>query len=227
VATEGKTMDMSGAACAMYDGIGRPFLFGCRTNGALVWDRVRANYEMGKEDYAPAEAALQTTAPGKNLVLWQPRNESFPISGRFELVRMDNTAPGLGTDYTGIIESSLAAVYCHSLSFSGFGETPLYVMGGAVSSPQTIRRVAAIWNRPVVVTDKSSAALGAAVAGVSAFLKSARESFDVEEFSASVLSRGKTIRPDPKDVAAFHGPGGYLERFTSAESALIKQYPVK
>lgn len=227
VATDGKTLDMSGAACAMYDGIGRPFLFGCRTNGALVWDRVRANYGMGKEDYAPAEAALQTTAPGKNLVLWQPRNESFPISGRFELVRMDNAAPGLGTDYAGIIESSLAAVYCHSLSFSGSGETPLYVMGGAVSSPQTIRRVAAIWNRPVVVTDKSSAALGAAVAGVSAFLKSARESFDVEEFSASVLSRGKTIRPDPKDVAAFHGPGGYLERFTSAESALIKQYPVK
>lgn len=226
VATDGKTLDMSGAACAMYDGIGRPFLFGCRTNGALVWDRVRANYGIGNDNYATAEAALQKTPPGKNLVFWQPQNESFPLSGSFKLVRMDNPAPGLGTDYAGIIESSLAAVYYHSLSFSGSSETPLYVMGGAVSSPQIMRRVAAIWNRPVVVTDKGGASLGAAVAAVSAFIKSEREPFDVEEFSAAVLSRGTTTQPDLEDVAAFHNPGGYLERFATAEDILLKKYPV-
>lgn len=227
VATDGKTLDISGAACAMYDGIGRPFMFGCRTNGALVWDQVRALYGMGKEDYAPAEAALQQTPPGQNLVFWQPKDESFPLSGKFELVRISGTASGLGTDYPGIIESSLAAVCYHSLSFSGTGEEPLYVMGGAVSSPQVMRRVAAIWNRPVIVTDKGGAALGAAVAGVSAFLKSKREPFDVEDFSTAVLSRSAAVQPEPEDVAAFHGPGGYLERFATAESALLKKHPVK
>ncbi len=227
VATDGKTLDMSGAACAMYDGIGRPFLFGCRTNGALVWDQVRALYGMGKEDYAPAETALQQVLPGTNLVFWQPRNESFPLSGIFELVRTYNTAPSLGKDYAGIIESSLAAVYYHSLSFSAASGAPLHVTGGAISSPQIMRRVAAIWNRPVVVTDKGGAALGAAVAGVSAFLKSKREEFDVEDFSAAVLSRGAPTRPEPEDIAAFHRAGGYLDRFAAAEGALLKKYPIQ
>jgi xylulokinase len=227
VATDGKTLDMSGAACAMYDGTGRPFLFGCRTNGALVWDQVRALYGMSKEDYVPAETALQETPPGQNLVFWQPRNESFPLSGTFELIRAYDTAPGLGKDYAGIIESSLAAVYCHSLSFSNASEAPLHVVGGAVSSPQIMRRVAAIWNRPVVVTDKGGAALGAAVAGVSAFMKSEHEPFNIEDFSAAVLSRGTAIQPKPEDVAAFHRAGGYLDRFAAAEGALLKKYPVK
>jgi len=210
----------------MYDGIRRPFMFGCRTNGALVWDEVRALYGMGKEDYAPAEISLRQTPPGQNLVFWQPRNESFPLSGSFELLRIGDITPGLGTDYSGIIESSLAAVYHHSLSFSSAGKEPLYVMGGAVSSPQIMRRVAAIWNRPVIVTDKGGAALGAAVAGVSAFLKSKREPFNIEDFSAAVLARGTAIQPKPEDVAAFHGPGGYLERFAAAESSLLKKHPV-
>ncbi len=55
VSTDGQTLDMSGAACAMYDGIGRPFMFGCRTNGALRWDAVRALYGLRRDDCAPAE----------------------------------------------------------------------------------------------------------------------------------------------------------------------------
>jgi xylulokinase len=227
VATDGKTLDMSGAACAMYDGIGRPFLFGCRTNGALVWDQVRALYGMNKEDYAPAETALQQTPPGQNLVFWQPRNESFPLSGKFDLTRAYDTTPGLGKDYAGIIESGLAAVYHHSRSFSNASGAPLHVVGGAVSSPQIMRRVAAIWNRPVVVTDKGGAALGAAVAGVSAFMKSEHKPFNIEEFSTAVVSRSTAIQPKPEDVAAFHRAGGYLERFAAAEGALLKKYPVK
>jgi len=227
VATDGKTLDMSGAACAMYDGIGRPFLFGCRTNGALVWDQVRALYGMDKEEYAPAEAALEQTPPGQYLVFWQPRDESFPLSGSFHQVRMDNASRELGTDYGGIIESSLAAVYHHSQSFTSAGDTPLYVTGGAVFSPQIMRRVAAIWNRPVVVTGKGGAPLGAAVAGVSAFLKSEHEEFDLEDFSTAVLSRGVAIKPEPEDVSAFHNTGGYLDRFSAVEGELLKKYHIK
>ena len=39
IMTEGK--DPTVRANAMYDGLGRPFLFGCRTNGALSWEAVR------------------------------------------------------------------------------------------------------------------------------------------------------------------------------------------
>jgi xylulokinase len=226
VATDGKSRDMTGGACAVYDGVGRPFMFGCRTNGALVWDQVRALYGMHKEDYAPAEAALIQAEVGRNLVLWQPRNESFPASGKFDLIRTDIKKPGLAGDYSGIIESSLAAVYYHSMSFSSASAAPMYVTGGAAGSPGIMRRVAAIWNRPLAVTGKGGAALGAAVAGVSAFSKAVGEKFDVEDYSAAVLPRGKTIEPREDDVAAFHQPGGYLEKFAAAEARLMAQHPL-
>ena len=226
VSTDGKSRDMSGAACAMYDGVGRPFMFGCRTNGALVWDRVRALYGMNKDDYAPAEGALRRTSPGRDLVFWQPRNESFPRSGSFDLVRIGNVTPGLESDYPGIVESSLASVYLHSKSFAAATTSPLYVTGGATASPEIMRRVAAIWNRPAVVTGKAGAALGAAVAGVSALLKSEGKEFDVEQFSAGLVRRGDTVSPDPGDVAAFHQPGGYLDRFAIEEAKLTETWPV-
>jgi xylulokinase len=113
------------------------------------------------------------------------------------------------------------------LGFSRTSQKTLFVTGGAISSPQIIRRVAAIWNRPVIVTDKGGAALGAAVAGVSAFQKSKNEPFDVEDFNSAVLSRAAAIYPRPEDVAAFHNPGGYLDRFAAAESTLLKKHHVK
>ena len=87
VSTDGDTLDPEGFANAMYDGINRPFMFGCRTNGAMVWDAVRNNYGLAKEAYAPAEAALQEVAPGQFMTFWQPKTESFPVSGAFDLIR--------------------------------------------------------------------------------------------------------------------------------------------
>jgi xylulokinase len=226
VATDGKTMDMNGAACAMYDGIGRPFMFGCRTNGALVWDQARALYGMGKEDYAPAEAALQQAPIGQSLVFWQPRNESFPPSGSFKLERI-NSHPDLTGDYSGLIESSLAAVYYHSKGFASAAASPLYVMGGAINSPGIMRRVAAIWKRPVMAAEEGGAALGAAIAGVSAYFKSTGENFEVENYSTAILPGGNIIQPSPQDIASVHGPGGYLEKFAVEEARLLKKYPLR
>ncbi len=223
-ATDGRTMDITGAASAMYDGVGRPFMFGCRTNGALVWDQVRALYGMGREDYAPAEAALQQTPPGQSLVFWQPRRESFPASGSFDLTRIGSNQPTLDSDYTGIIESSLAAVYLHSKAFSPPGTTPLYITGGAADSPAILRRAAAIWNRPVIVTGKAGAALGAAVAGIAALMKSAGRDVDIDTVSAAFLPRRDALTPLPEDVQTFHQPGGYLNRFAAAEACLLQQY---
>jgi xylulokinase len=159
----------------MYDGAGRPFMFGCRTNGALVWDAVRRSCGMEKDDYAPAEKALRETPPGEHLVFWQPRDESFPPSGRFDRTGPDGGAAGLGPDYAGVIESSLASVCRHSRGFSPETEEPLSVTGGASGSPEIMRRVAAVWNRPVRAVEQGGAALGAAVAGAWALLAAGGE----------------------------------------------------
>ena len=175
----------------------------------MVWDAVRANYGFTKEEYGPAEAALAEVAPGQFMTFWQPKTESFPVSGAFERIR---TTPehALAQDYTGIIETSLAALYVYSAVFTKETQAPLFVTGGATDSPGIMRRVAGIWNRPTLPVEKGGAALGAAVAGVNALYSA---DIDIEAFSASVLKRGKPIPPDPADVAAYHGEGKYLQRF--------------
>ena len=229
VSTDGDTLDPEGFANAMYDGINRPFMFGCRTNGAMVWDAVRSNYGLAKEEYAPAEAALQEVAPGQFMTFWQPKTESFPVSGAFELIRAA-AQPTLAEDYTGIIETSLAAVYVYSAVFTKQTQTPLFVTGGATDSPEIMRRVAGIWNRPTLPVEKGGAALGAAVAGVKALYDAdpdtENEPFDIEAFSASVLKRGEPIQPHSEDVAAYHGEGKYLQRFRETYEQIMTEYPV-
>jgi len=224
VATYGSTRDISGFANAMYDGIGRPFMFGCRTNGAMVWDQLRAMYGMEKEEYGPAEKSLQQVPVAQNLVFWQPANESFPPSGSYGLTRIGDAEPDLGTDYAGLIESGLAAVFHHSRDFAKEKTEPLYVMGGAINSPRILRRVSAIWRRQVIPIDTGGAALGAAIAGVYTFLKSTGKSLNIEQLSAGFVGRGQVIHPIPEDVTAIHKPGGYLDRFADEEAKLIAAY---
>ncbi len=225
VSTDGDTLDPEGFANAMYDGINRPFMFGCRTNGAMVWDAVRNNYGLAKEAYAPAEAALKQIALGQFMAFWQPKTESFPVSGAFDLIR-SNAQPTLAEDYTGIIETSLAAVYVYSAVFTKQTQTPLFVTGGATDSPEIMRRVAGIWNRPTLPVEKGGAALGAAVAGVKALHDAENEPFDIEAFSASVLKRGEPIQPNPEDVTAYHGDRKYLQRFRETYEKIMAAHPV-
>ena len=229
VSTDGDTLDPEGFANAMYDGINRPFMFGCRTNGAMVWDAVRNHYGLAKEEYAPAEAALQRVAPGQSMTFWQPKTESFPVSGAFELIR-PTAESTLAADYSGIIETSLAALYIYSAVFTKQTQAPLFVTGGATDSPEIMRRVAGIWNRPTLPVEKGGAALGAAVAGIKALYdadaNAEAESFDVEAFSASVLKRGESIQPNPADVAAYHGEGKYLQQFREKYEKIMAEHPV-
>ena len=228
VSTDGDTLDAEGFANAMYDGVGRPFMFGCRTNGAMVWDAVRSHYGLAKADYAPAEAALRETSPGHSLTFWQPKTESFPVSPAFELIRCrrDVSVPNtLAGDYAGVVETSLAAVYAYSQGFAKRTAAPLFVTGGATESPEIMRRVAGIWNRTAIPVEKGGAALGAAVAGAKAYCDAngaPSDLFDIEAFSAAVLKRGEPIQPYPADVAAYHGEGRYLQRFREDYERIIR-----
>jgi xylulokinase len=222
VSTDGKTFDRNGFANAMYDGVGRPFMFGCRTNGTMVWDRLRAMYGLEKEEYIPAEGALKQAPPAQGLVFWQPRSESFPPSKNIEMVRIGNETPSMVTDYAGLIETTLAAVYHHSKSFMRETSEPLYVTGGARNSREIIRRVAAIWNRQIIPVEEGGAALGAAVAGACAFLKTERDTIDVEHYvDAGLLKKEPPFQPSNDDVLAFHRDGGYLDRFAVQEANLL------
>ena len=98
VSTDGETLDMNCFANAMYDGVGRPFMFGCRTNGALVWNQLWASRGLAKGKFASAEAALQKLPVAHYMVLWQPRNEPFPPAGSFDMIRVSHETPNLGTD---------------------------------------------------------------------------------------------------------------------------------
>jgi len=218
VATDGKTYDMGGYANAMYDGVGRPFMFGCRSNGAMAWDKVRAAYGLTKKDYGKAEEALEKTKPGSAMYLWQPFDESFPPCRAFEAVRKGGT-PSLEYDYPGIIDSTLAAVYVYSKGFARDTDEPLYVTGGPASSKQIIRRIAGIWGRPVITIGSVGAGLGTAVAGAQAFAKHKKENFDAEKLSASALPRAEAVNPLPEDVAAYKE---YLKQFASEYEKLIK-----
>ena len=163
------------------------------------------------------------------MTFWQPKTESFPVSGAFALIRATAQST-LAEDYTGIIETSLAAVYIYSAVFTKQTQDPLFVTGGATESPEIMRRVAGIWNRPTLPVEKGGAALGAAVAGVKALFDAdsgmEAESFDVEAFSASVLKRGASIAPNPADVAAYHGEGNYLQQFQEKYEQIVAEHRV-
>jgi len=222
VSTDGKTFDMNGFANAMYDGAGRPFMFGCRTNGAIVWDRLRAMYGLKKEEYRPAEEALRQAPIAQSMVFWQPRKESFPLSGSVDMVRIGLEKPSLGNDYAGLIETSLAAIYHHSKDFSMATSEPLYVTGGAKNSPEILRRVAAIWRRQIIPIEEGGAALGAAVIAAGTFFRSRGETINMEQYiSSGLLKRKQPFQPGTDDVLAFHRPGGYLEKFAMEEAKLL------
>jgi xylulokinase len=222
VTTDGKIFDMNGYANAMYDGVGRPFIFGCRTNGAIVWDRLRAVYGLKKEEYLAAEEALRQAPLAQNMVFWQPRSESFPISGSLEMVRISNETPSFSNDYSGLIETTLAAVYYHAKSFSKAISDPLYITGGAAKSPEIIRRVAAIWRRPIIRIGGGGAATGAAVGAAGAILKSDGKKNDLKNvISATLLKREQPFQPKAEDILAFHRYGGYLDIFVREEAKLL------
>ncbi len=222
VETDGKTFDRRGYANAMYDALDRPFCFGCRTNGALRWDGVRAEHGPAKKDYAPGEKTLAETSPGNQgrIFLWQAEAESFPVSKAFEPVRIGYDGKDFAADYAGIIESTLASVYLNSRHFMAPGDL-LYVTGGPAGSPEILRRVAAIWNRTVVPVEAGGAALGAAVSGACAWLLARSEKLEPGSWCASFLRQKKPMEPRKEDVEAYHGEGGYLERFREVEEKLL------
>jgi len=201
-------VDLQGYANSMYDGIGRPFVFACRTNGAMVWDRLRNACGV---DYAGAERALAAVPPGgaggagavgTAPVIWQPYAESYPVA---PVVPNPAAADGTGRFeelYPGIVDSSLVLTRHYARGFET-GKGVLALTGGPATSREIVRRVAAVFERPVVVLGSSGAAMGSAL---SAWATLCRESGDDPELSrmrADLVPPGVQVEPDAAAVAAY------------------------
>ena len=194
------------SANAMYDGLGRPFLFGCRTNGSLVWDNIRAQYGLA-DDFSRSEKALASVKPGSVLRILQTSAESFPLSSPIDI----GSTREFYTDYAGVVDSALGLVALASKSFMNSPE-PIAATGGAAASKGILARAASIWDKPIIPIANAGAATGAAVAAACAIVpESERE--EVAEYARSVATKpGQPIEPQTAAVRAYHSKGGYLEQ---------------
>ncbi|GHU04570.1 hypothetical protein FACS1894158_05160 [Betaproteobacteria bacterium] len=224
ISTPDGRVDPDGAANAMYDALGRPFNFGCRTNGALTWDRLRKLHGLGAKDYAACDAALATAPPGERLRFWHPDAESFPLAAANpEVLRLDDGPADFAGDYSGIVDSSLGLVYRYGMKIgdtgSGSRNAPISVCGGPSASPEIMRRIAALWNRPAIQAGQAGAALGAAVSAAVALIPEtqgkARET-TAASLRAAIYANSAVIDPDPEWVRRYHAPGGFLDRLEAA-----------
>ena len=155
-------------ANGMYDGLDRPFYFFPRTNGALVWDKLRGNLT-----YAEAEKILAEAPFGKQFLIWQPLKESFPVSPIIDPIGQTGD---VRKDYPAIIDTTLAILAIWSGSAGGetatnsdsAGSQPptekiLYVTGGASASRAVLERISALWKRPVCSISEVGTPMGAAL----------------------------------------------------------------
>jgi xylulokinase len=222
ISTPDGQVDANGAANAMYDALGRPFNFGCRTNGALVWDRLRPLHGLGAKDYAAGDAALAAIRPGSGLRFWHPEAESFPMTAADpKVLRLDDGPVDFASDYSSIADSSLGLVYRYGMKIggAGSGSAPISVCGGPSASPEIMRRVAAIWNRPAIQAGPAGAALGAAVSAVVALTpetQSAERDAIAASLRAAIYAQSAVITPEAEAVHYYHAPGGFLDRLETA-----------
>ena len=214
-------VDASGTANAMYDGLGRPFNFACRTNGALAWDQLRLRHGLGTKDYAACDAALAKTAAGSLIRFWHPDTESFPVvAANPEPVRLDQAAVDFASDYSAVVDSSLGLLYRYGRKITGARvdspQHPMSVCGGPSASPGIMSRIAAIWNRPAIQAGQAGAALGAALAAAVALVPEAEREALAESLRRAIFTGKRIVQPDPAMVQAYHAPGGYLDQLEVA-----------
>ncbi len=203
------------AANAMYDGLGRPFMFGCRTNGSLAWEALRVAGGFAADDFAAAERALACEpaggGPGSKIRIFQPETESFPASGAIDI----GASGDFNADYAGAVDSSLGLMVLASRAFAG-DVSSIAVTGGAAASRGLVGRIANFWGVPATPIGEAGAAAGAAVAAACALVpESLRE--EVARSARTAAARpGITAYPEEAAVRALRSPGAYLARLREA-----------
>lgn len=199
------------AANAMYDGLGRPFIFGCRTNGSLALESLRVRASLPAEDFTSSEAALAAIPPGglpgSSIRLYQRETESFPASPAIDIGECGDFA----ADYAGALDSTLGLMVLGSRAFAG-RVSGISVTGGAAASRGTLSRIANFWGVPATPIGEAGAAAGAAVAAAVALVPPEGRDELAREARKAAARPGITALPDPAVSARLRAPGGYLEK---------------
>lgn len=213
-------VDAQGFANSMYDGIGRPFVFACRTNGAMVWDRVRG---LTDADFDRAEGALAAAQPGQTIAVWQPYSESYPVAPPIDFAPTGSKEISFEELYPAVVDSALVLIRHYAVGFER-GSGPLALTGGPANSPAIQQRVAAVFERPVVVMGSSGAGLGSALSAW-ATLRNQEEAngIDPSELSrirGELVPPERTVQPDRGLVAAYRNSASQIvEVFETAARA--------
>ncbi len=192
-------VDLQGYANSMYDGLGRPFVFACRTNGAMVWDRLRNAFGT---DYAVADSALDAAKPGATVAIWQPYAESYPVAPP-----VDNPAARTGSGtfrelYPAVVDSALVLTRHYARGFET-NRGPLALTGGPARSEAIVKRVAAVFERPVIVMESSGAATGSALSAWQTLCGTLGRDADTDRIRRELVSSESSVPPDPELVTAF------------------------
>jgi xylulokinase len=193
-------VDLQGYANSMYDGLGRPFVFACRTNGAMVWDRLRRTFGA---DYAAADGALDAAAPGATVAIWQPYAESYPVASPVDNPAARTGSGDFGELYPPVVDSALVLTRHYARGFES-NSGPLALTGGPASSKAIVRRVAAVFERPVIVMESSGAAMGSALSAWQTLCDVRGRDADTRQIRMDLVSSESPVAPDPDLVAAFH-----------------------
>lgn len=147
-------------ANALYDGLGRPFSFGCRSNGALIWDALRNSLGLSLADQ---EQLLQRYPAGSvKPRLWLKVSESFPPAPA-DQITPTFTQP---QDLVALIDGTLEQMARASHTVFGHSKQTLYLTGGVSNSPALCRRISHYWQRPIANLATFDASYGAAVAAI-------------------------------------------------------------
>jgi xylulokinase len=196
------------SANAMYDGLGRPFLFGCRQNGALALESVAVAHGLAANDFPATEKALASEAPGTTAI------RAVHLDPEILPIAPAGTPPSLGSfakDYCAAVDSGLGLLAVASAPFAG--KIPeIAVTGGVTRSAAVVARIAGIWGVPVTPISNAGAAAGSAVAAACAIVPEAQREALAEKGRSVAAKPGKTVQPDPAAVKAYRGPGGFLDR---------------
>ncbi|WP_018525403.1 xylulokinase [Alkalispirochaeta alkalica] len=201
-------VDRSGYANSMYDGLGNPFVFACRTNGAMVWDRLRSIYGA---DLVRAEEALETVRPAGEEVVWQPYAESYPQVPPIELEEARSGTGDFARLYSGIVDSALVLTRYYADSFEVSRE-PLALTGGPSASPSIRRRIASIFERPVIVLDSSGAALGSSLAAWQTLCNARGREAELDRLRQDLVPPGEMVHPDRELSSAYRELASRLVR---------------
>ncbi len=196
--------DYSGVSNAMYDGLDNPFTILCRTNGAMIWDKISDIYSKDYKDFHDALVAQRGKYP---LSIWQIEKESVPLSQPVERENLGN----FDEDCKALTLSNLALIEQYTSSIFSENTVELSVTGGPTKDEDIVQIIAELWNCPVHILPTVGASLGAAFMAMCM----SEKDFDIASARKKLIT--KTVVPKEQDRTL-------VEKYKILLKEMIKSY---